>query len=426
MNNSTYEEVLDSYTSQLRGLFVRPAAPQAETLVRGGGAVDIDILAERTEALTGVSRQLGEMTSDYLSAPETSVRQAAELKLLAQANAELQVALALFAATEEEASPPEAGALRAGGVLGDAALAVNDLATVLQQPLDRGLEPFIAGGAVRGQHPTDLEKARSALLAAATDSLDAIVYHSSKTSSLAFDALFKLDGKLISKAVAPASKEIAELVDSAVNSLNKKIRELLKNAVRFMLQAYDWVLALIGKDQEQSARKKVQEWIVELRASHQNPSDTPDLANALVRNIYLVGQVQPEVTGWITASQVGVEVFNQAADAVSDLGSGFEVKTQSVQKFLKALGAVPKVIATATAALSLAFPAAGASVASAMPAIEVVRAGITMGLLGYTVYAGYDHVDSGAINFFNKWQITIPDRVSGVRETVQQTLGVVG
>jgi hypothetical protein len=89
-----------------------------------------------------------------------------------------------------------------------------------------------------------------------------------------------------------------------------------------------------------------------------------------------------------------------------------------------ALGAVPEVIATVTAPLSLAFPAAGASIAAAMPAIEVVRAAITMGLLGHTRCAGYNHIGSGGINFFDKWHI--PHRVSGVRETMQKTLGVAG
>jgi len=50
-----------------------------------------------------------------------------------------------------------------------------------------------------------------------------------------------------------------------------------------------------------------------------------------------------------------------------------------------ALGAVPEVIAAFTAALSLAFPAAGASIAAALPAIKVVCADVTMGLWGFTL-----------------------------------------
>jgi hypothetical protein len=51
------------------------------------------------------------------------------------------------------------------------------------------------------------------------------------------------------------------------------------------------------------------------------------------------------------------------------------------------------------------------------PPAQILVAGVTIGLLGYTVYTGYDHVDSGRLPF-------VPDRVEGVRETVQTALAV--
>jgi hypothetical protein len=59
---------------------------------------------------------------------------------------------------------------------------------------------------------------------------------------------------------------------------------------------------------------------------------------------------------------------------------------------------------------------------SKTPQIQMLVAAVTLNLLGYVLYTGYDHVDSGRITSFNRFGINIPNRVEGVRETVQ-TIG---
>ena len=55
----------------------------------------------------------------------------------------------------------------------------------------------------------------------------------------------------------------------------------------------------------------------------------------------------------------------------------------------------------------------------------VVVAAAMLGLVGYAVFAGYTHVDSGRIVFAKRFGFDIPERIAGVRKTVQEALAVV-
>jgi hypothetical protein len=416
-----YQTANNAYTNQLRNLFVtKEGAPAA----RGGAAIDIDLLAERAGSLGDISGKLGAMTTNLLDAADSPVRQTAELKLLAQANSDLQVAVALLAAVEMEITGPDAARVRSVDAIAEAALAVSDLAGILDQPLEAGFAPFLPGDAVRGERATGPAKARKELQDNVDFCLEGIVRQAARTSSLALDSLFKLDGDLIKKAVAPLSKDLSELVDKVAGGLNAKIQNLLKTAFRLLLQAYDWVLALIGKDVEQAARKKIEEWIDELRTSHEKKEKTPDLAQKLVSSLFDETSIKADVANWLKTTQAAVPALNQATDKVEALLNHFEIKAQRTQTFLKAVGAVPEVASTAAAALSVANPPLAGTLASFLPTIEVVRAAVTMGLMGYALFSGYDHVDSGKVTFFKRFNVNIPDRVEGVRATVEKAVKV--
>ena len=418
MPAQTYSDTVSAYAAQLRGLFAVPAgAPAAER--RRGVTVDPGLLNQRAAALADLSLELGAQTGALVDAPDRSVAAAAELRLLAQANAEFEVAGALLSAVEEQARPGGAPGAprRSGGYIAGAARAVNDLAGVLEQPLPAAApQPARAGGAA------DPAAARLALQDQARRSLKDITRQAGKTSSLALDLLFSLDGETLKKVVAPLNKEISELVAKAAGLLNEKIKSLLQTAVRFLLQAYDWVLALIGKDAEQAARKKVQGWIEELRTSHQQTGDTPGLAEQLVGGLFATAAINTEVEGWVKTSQAAADQASQAAAAVKALAEAYAVKAERVKSFLKAVQSVPKAATAAVAGLTAVNPGLGASLAGLLPALELLRGAITLGLMGYTLFAGYDHVDSGQATFFKRFSVKIPDRVAGVRETVQKAL----
>jgi hypothetical protein len=276
----------------------------------------------------------------------------------------------------------------------------------------------------RSTRSKDPVKARKELADSAKFTLETIADLTSNTSSQALDALFKLDAALLKKAVAPVSKEISEIVENAAAKINQKIKDILRAAVRLLLQVYDKVLALIGVDAEEMARKKVKDWVEELRSDHKKKGDEPKLADKLVKEVYAVDVINNEVAGWVKDGKAELEALYKATDAVEALSAGFEMKVERVKSFLKLLAGIPKATGAIAAAAAQIQPAWAPAIAAALPAIEALRGAVTLGLLGYTLFTGYDHVDSGKAMFFNRFTVVIPDRVEGVRETVMKAMAV--
>jgi hypothetical protein len=410
MPDITYQDTITTYTAQLRGLFAAPpGAPTDEVVVRGGAEVAPNVLAERAEQLTGISRQLGDMSATYLAAEDMALREAAEMKLLAQATAEAEVALALLQTASDEAQGRTREATRAAGNQRE----LEALAKVLETPLEEGMKPFVGFQTLRGAGEIgtiNLDDARQALKDQVRRSLRSISRQASKTSSLGLDTLFSLDPTLLKQGVSMASQEVGELIEKVVKGFNELVKRLATSALRLLLQAYDWVLALLGQDAEATARKKVQEWIEELRQSHTQPGDEEDLASKLVDMLYATQQIQAELGQQIDEKGNSAQVLVVTADTIKTLGARYEAKASQMEGFFKAAKGANSVLL----ALSAKFP-------SAAVGIPIVAA-VVLGLIGYTLFSGYELADSGAVNFFDRFQIKIPDRVEGVSRTVKKAL----
>jgi hypothetical protein len=165
---------------------------------------------------------------------------------------------------------------------------------------------------------------------------------------------------------------------------------------------------LIGKDGEQAARQKVKEWIDLLGQGQVQAGggDTP--ASQLVEQIFATKAINDLVSQWLSASQVDASALNQTAGLVDGLSARYEAKIGQVTSFLK----------VASLARSLPLPV------DKLPYLQLVVAAVVLGLLGYTLFSGYDYIDSGSVNFFNRFKVHIPDRVEGVSLTVQKALEV--
>jgi hypothetical protein len=409
MPDSSYQAALDEFNQQLRGFFVAPAgAAPVEGVTRGGGAeLPTEVLASRAEILVDASSRLGNLTVGYLDADESHLREAAEMKLLAQANAQAEVALNLLQTAIDESQGRGTAVTRSSRTAGSQQ-AIQQLLDVLDAPLDQGLQPFVEQRDLRGAADTDPAVARQALQDSVRRSLKNISRKSSQVSSLGLDTLFSLDDTLIVKGVSLVSQDLADLVDKVIKGFNALLSRLASAAMRLLLQAYDWVLALIGKSGEQVARQKVRDWIDQLRQSHVQAGDEDTLASQLVEQVFATKAINDLVNQWVAASQVDSPTLNQTADAVDGLSARYEAKIGQVASFLK----------VASVARSLPLPV------DKLPYIQLVIAAVVLGLLGYTLFSGYDYVDSGSVNFFNRFQVHIPDRVEGVSLTVQKALKV--
>jgi hypothetical protein len=197
--------------------------------------------------------------------------------------------------------------------------------------------------------------------------------------------------------------DVAKLLDQISTGLSQTVKRIARSAVRLLLQAYDWVLVLLGKDGEAQARKKVADWLEELK---KEPKDEGGVIAGLVNRLYRPDSIGNEVNNWLEANQVEVATINGAAESVQGLGQKYEVKSDQAGKVLIAIGIIK----------SLPVPFVK------IPQLQTLFAAVSLGILGYVLFTGYDHVDSGRIQFLKRFGINIPDRVEGIRETVQKAL----
>jgi hypothetical protein len=403
-----YQEAVSEFTSQLRSLFDAP--PGADRSITRSGLLGVppDLLADRAEALGGASQQLGEMTVHYLDSTDKFEREAAEVKLLAQASADLEVAWALLEAADDEIEG-QAGGLTRGGRSAAPQNVIDPLIGVLEAPLQEGIPTFLQEGPVRSEQAGG--KTAQDLQDSVRRSLRTISRSAGKTSSLGIDTLLSLDPALLKQGAVLLGQEAGRLVEKVVQGFTDVVKKLVKLAVESLLRAYDWVLSLIGKDAEASARKKVQEWIAELRKSHAGQGEAEDLATQLVTTLFASEAVQKDVQAWLKSSAADPAVLATTCEGVLALGTRYEAKAKQVEAFFKAAKGANRVLL----AISAKFPSA----ALGLPVI----AAVVMALVGYTLFSGYDHVDSGTIHLFERYQVRFPDKVEGVRETVQKALG---
>ena len=104
------------------------------------------------------------------------------------------------------------------------------------------------------------------------------------------------------------------------------------------------------------------------------------------------------------STQAAPDAIAQTAVTVQGLSQHYNATANKVEQLLKVIAFVK--------ALPLANTPQG----------SVVVAAATLGVVGYAVYAGYSHVDSGRIVFANRFGFEIPERIAGVRQTVQTAL----
>jgi hypothetical protein len=411
--DDTYQKTAATYAEQLRTLFVpSPESADQEPARRSGTRVASDELADRVDRLVDTSKDLGQMNTGYLDAADEPLREAAELKLLTQAMAEIQVAQELLEAAHQEeagAASPDRTAPARRSARANVERAVAEWADLLEKPLEEGIAPYARGAvhrSTRGERPTQPAAAHKALRDAVQTGLRRIAKQAGKVGGRAAQTLLLMDPETLKKGVALVSAEAAELAERVIQGFSAVAKRLVTSAVRLLLQAYDWILALLGQDVEQKARKQVKAWIDELRADPAENGERTGLVDRLVDAIYGPAEIESEVATWMDATNADVETVNGATAHIEHLEAAYRIKTERVDGFLKVVGL------TRVAPIPVVKT----------PQFQVILAGVAMGLLGYVVYAGYDHVDSGGALLEERYGFRVFNRVTGVRETVHTAL----
>jgi hypothetical protein len=411
LNSTSYQELSNSYGFQIRTIFLSPEDVSVSAEMRSGAAVPLEILVERAEVLASTSQQLGEATSSYLSDATISAAQqeAAEMKLLAQAIAELETAQALLdsaeAAQRDAAKAPTTSTAepsRGAKVKAAVQSSVEKSAVIIENPLESGVTQLLSDGHARSGLPDDLAEAKSTLKSTAESGMRSICKDTGKVGWRAIHDLLLMDSAAIRQGVEFVSKDAVKLIDQIMEGVGSFIARLVTTAIRLLGQAYQWIRALLGQEIEEDARKKVGGWLDDLK----NDASEEGLFGSLVPQIYKTAAIQTELQGLLESTQVDVARVNQATEAIDSLVNRHQAKAKQIEQLLIVMAFFKRIPVLK------------------VPQAQVMLAAVTLGIASYVLYLGNDHIRDGKVVLNEQFSFSIPDRVVGIREMIQQSLAV--
>lgn len=348
--------------------------------ISGGATRGLTAESVAPDELLALSDSLSRSAGAGLRDTDQLAVASAEVQLLAGAALDLLMAGAL-------AEPPPS-AIRGYGAELPPALAGPSADLAQLQAVIAAAEAYLAGSvagrslaAVSVRGTRDLPSAAVELEAAVRAALTSIRGDVIATGTHVIEGLLLLDAALLREALVAVGGDMA-------GRLGADLAGLGAQALRFVLAANEKLLALLGPEVLQEARKLLEAWIEQLRQG----TLFPKLADRILRT----RAIEAEVRRWLVAYQGPEDTLWAARDAINQLAGHFAAKARLADKVVAGL-AVAKVLPP------LLTPAGRLAVAAAY-----------LALLAYLIGSGYDHVDSDRLRLL--------DRVEGVRGVSRRLL----
>lgn len=386
----TYEEAVQVYLAHFRAL--RGASPsESAAVARGAAGIPVQTLIERANEIADVSASMVPLAKGYLAAPDPSLREGISGQLLAQAAAELQVAMELLQFAADEATGPTATATRAtrGVSLQDA---IDCMEKVMAVPVSAGLVvPAMARRTTISQDTP--EAARQALQRAAIVSAGAISQRVVEVGGdLAFNLVFKTEWTAVIQGAGLLNKDIARLLDQLKEGASELIQRSLTAATKTVLNVFDKILALLGKDVENQARTQIQKWLADIQKAGKI-----ELFEQLVGKLYKKDKFEKDLPGWVEKTTANVDRINATTKEVVVLSDKFTVLVGRINTVGDVIG-LARFIQTQ------------------FPQVLVISTAVQVALLTVLVYAGYDYIGYKQVEFLNL--------TKGVAEVIRENLAI--
>ncbi len=387
---SSYEDAIQDYLGIFRAMRDAPPAPAAAA-TRGAAEISAETLIEQAAQIANVSARILPLATGYLESPEPTLREGISGQLLAQAAAELEVATELLniAAGDVSGTPAPITRSTRGTSLKDA---IHNLEKALAKPVSDGL---VAPDLLRrgGEAATTPQDARKALQLAVDVTTGAISQRVVEVGGdLAYNLVFNTEWAAVIQSAGLLSKDIDELLDQIKEGASKLIQSAVKTAIRTLLNVFDKIMALLGKDVEDQARKQIQKWLEDMQKAGKI-----GLFDKLVVGLYKVDALKVALPGWLDKTTVGMEVINTTTTNVAALSDKFTVLVGRINSVGDVIG-LAKFIQTE------------------FPQVLVVVTAIRVALLAVLVYGGFDYIGYGQGTFLNL--------TKGVSEVIRDNLGI--
>ncbi|MDH7484909.1 MAG: hypothetical protein QHJ81_01385 [Anaerolineae bacterium] len=329
-------------------------------------------VAARSEALLARNADVTQAWAEKLRSDDILARQVAEVRLLAACTADL--ALADDLVNLSRGKPRLTARGRYGPSLSQDLLKLLTMSD--EEVVRQALTPRRVRGVTRAAGP-----AADRLKETVNTTLDHLLEGTADTGQRAIEGLLLMDAALLLEAVRIVGGDIAE-------KLGEGFSRLMQSAVRYILAAYDKVTLLLGAEKMAEIRKQILAWIEDLKEGELFPD--------LVERLFQTEALKQEIAGWLAASSASDAVLGETRAAVEQLDTAFASKMELADKVISSLALVKLLPPAMT------------------PVGRLVIAAIYLGLAGYVVFTGYDHVDSDRYRLI--------DRVAGVRQVAQEAL----
>jgi hypothetical protein len=397
-----------TYVAQLRALFVEPSEPLLDAPAAAAPASDG--LAARAEQFVHTSQAMGEQLRGSLVSSDVAAQWLAELDLLTHAAAGLECARGLLAS----APPATLDSAQLDSLPRSPAPAIQASLNLLSSQFETGpiaTAPTLlldAAPAAAGAPAADLEQVRQQLVQQSAQAVDSITAQAVSVVTAGIQDLLLLNGPTILAGVKLLGSQAQALLGESAAAVAGVLRRLAESAISLLAQALDSVLALVGADPR--ARTQVGTWFDQMRSQIPSPRAALPVVTPLVHRILASDAVKHDVEQAISHSDSRslaaepTDRLDRARSAVEKLPPSYDAIAKRVTQVLSIVTLVRVVPIVST------------------PQGQVVVAAVLTGLVGYALYSGYCHVDTGRISFGARFGFDIPERTIGVRATVMRTL----
>ncbi len=373
----SFQDAWQAYTQAVNDLYTVPAAV-AEKPERGE-AIYAQHLEAQGEAVAARAADVRQALAVSLQAASADQVGLAALKLLATAAYDLSVAGDILAL--EEAGPGEGPERSTRGAM----LALGDLRSVLEAPLEDGLSGLIE--VERPALPDDPQAARALLEKTIARFLQDIPDDAAALGQSAVVAMGTIGLGTLQSAALLAGNEVLARVPGGVSLIVRRVAGLVAEAILKLQTA-------IGPEQEQQIRTQVLQWFDDIQKKRET-------VVGLLGRLYETGRIGEEARKLVAAAPADSEAkaYNQATQTLEGLIAAYD-KTRST------LNGILGILTLVKAPLVAAVPWGPLAVYAAYAAI-----------LSYAIYSGGDYLD-----WYRTGQNVWLDRVPGLRTTLKQAL----
>jgi hypothetical protein len=383
----SYEEATADYIAGFNDLLQDSAEIKGMVALVAGQVPDQELI-ERADAIANISADMIPLAKAQLEIAGPTLREGLTAQLAAQAAAEFQLAVELLQIAESEPDAPAAviGAAR-GAALQDA---IQSLKYVMATPAAKGLMPLTHISRTDVAVPAEIESAKKALRETSIAGVDAITDRVRKQSeAIILDLITQTEWRAVIDGAAMLNKNVAEKLESLKQGVGALIKKAVSAAVKTLINAFDKIMALLGKDVEDEARKQIREWLEKIKKDQKI-----NLLDALLDHLYGKADFEKALDGWLERTSADADKVSRTASEVREVPARFAVLAAYLDK-------AENVVVIAKRFLKF-------------PQVLAVAAGIQVALLAVTVYSGYDYIGYREPSF--------PNLAMGIAQVVRENL----